>query len=908
MFKMRTAKVKTLTTGKKVKVVIDGKHVDVDGGKTILSAAKELGIDIPNLCHDDRLKPWGACRLCIVDVEGAKAPLVSCATKVQEGMVINTNTDEINNMRKVIMELLLSDHPFDCMICEKCGNCTLQDLAYKFGIREPRYPGEKHPEQEQGPNPMIKRDGSKCILCGRCVRICDEVQGVKAIDFVGRGFKTIVNTPFGLPLHETNCELCGQCVSTCPVGALTNTKPLGRPWEVRTADVICAYCGCGCELTLHIDKENRVLGASTKPGQGLNKGNTCIKGRFGNDFITHPDRLKTPLIKKKGKFEEATWDKAIDLIAKKFSKIRTEHGPDSIAVFGSAKCTVEENYIIQKFARAAIGTNNVDHCARLCHAPSVVALVKSFGDGAATGSMSDIENASAIFITGSNTTEAHPIIGLAVKNAVNNGAAVVVADPRKIPVVKHSQIWLRQRPGTDILLFNALCKVIIDEGLEDKKFIKERTEDFEKLKEYLKSFDMALAAKITGVNKDDIKIAARTLAKAGGICILYSMGITQHTCGTDNVFALANLAMLTGSIGRENVGVFPLRGQNNVQGSCDAGALPTAFPGYQNVVDDNVRYKFEKAWGVKLPSKPGKTVVEFMEMAHEGKIKAMYIMGENPMLSDPDINFEREAFQALDFLVVQDIFLTETAELADVVLPGSSFAEKTGSFVNTERLIQLTRKAIDNVGDSRQDWQIISDISSAMGYQMNYESQAEIMEEMASVTPIFAGVTHERLEKGSIQWPCKDKNDPGTPTLHKGQFSKGKGLFVSVGHISPAEEIDNEYPILLTTGRMLQHFHTGSMSRRSKSIDEIFPTGYIEISNQDAERLDIKNSEKIVVESRRGKIETYARVTQRVNKGVAFMAFHFWESPANALTNRALDRYAKTPEYKVCAIRISKKV
>lgn len=908
---------------------IDGIKVKTFADNTILKTAKDAGVEIPNLCNDGRLKPYGACRVCLVDVEGARCPVPACATKVSDGMIVRTNTDEIIDLRKNVVELILSDHPNDCMICDKCGECKLQDIAYQLGVRGEKYDGEKHPEEEQQPNPMIKRDGSKCILCGRCARICDEVQGASALDFVHRGFEAIVTTPFNRAYHETSCVLCGQCVSTCPTGALLPVRSLGRSWEVKKVDTICSYCGCGCTLTLHVEKDI-VLGVSTKEGQGVSNGNTCIKGKFGWDFINHPDRLRTPLIKRNGKLEEATWDEAIKLVADKLLEIKKKHGSDSIAGLASAKCTNEENYIMQKFMRAVIGTNNIDHCARLCHAPSVAGLAKAFGSGAATGSITDIENARAIFIIGSNTTEAHPIIGLAVKKAADNGATVVVADPRKIEVTKYAKYWLRQRPGTDIMLINALSKVIIEEGLEDSGFIKERTEGFEELKNYLAKLDLNLTEKITGVKVEDIKLAAKSLAEADGICILYAMGITQHICGTDNVLAVANLAMLTGSIGRENVGVFPLRGQNNVQGSCDAGALPGVFSGYQSVCDDEIRAKFEKAWSAKLPADPGKTVVEFINMAESGEIKAMYIMAENPMLSDPDIGHTKEALENLDFLVVQDIFLTETAKLADVVLPGSSFAEKQGVFTNTERRMQLVRKAIGNVGDSRQDWQILCDIANAMGYKMKYNSSSEIMDEMARLTPIFGGVSHKRLENRSIQWPCLSVEEcekgnlpaeiieteildacpvrvhPGTKTLHVGKFARGKGLFSAIGHIPPAEEIDENYPIVLTTGRMLQHYHTGTMSRRAKAINEVFPEGYIEISKVDAGELKIKDGEEITAQSRRGQIKVKAKVTDRVDKGVAFIPFHFWESPANMLTNAALDKDAKIPELKVCAIRISK--
>jgi formate dehydrogenase alpha subunit len=692
------------------------------------------------------------------------------------------------------------------------------------------------------------------------------------------------------------------------VGAIVEKSRVGkgREWELEEKSTICPYCGCGCTVDIHT-KNGDIIKVTTHKENTTNNGNLCVKGKFGLDYVNHPDRLTTPLIKRNGTFEEASWDEALDLVADKLSRIKQESGPGAIGGLSSAKCTNEENYIFQKFIRACIGTNNVDHCARLCHSSTVAGLARAFGSGAMTNSMNEFRTAECILVTGSNTTEAHPIIGLEIKAAVEqNGAKLIVADPRRIDLVPFATLWLRQKSGTDVALFNGIMQVILSEGLEDKEFIEQRTENFDRLYETVMEYTPEKVEEITSVPKEKIIEAGRIYGAAGAASIVYSMGITQHTTGTDNVLSLANLAMLTGNVGKRSSGVNPLRGQNNVQGACDLGALPNVYPGYQKVDNEVLQQKFEEAWQASLDPVPGKTVVEMLHGAEDGSIRGMYIMGENPFLSDPNVNRVQKDLEELEFLVVQDIFMSETAAYADVVLPATSFAEKDGTFTNTERRVQLLQKILPPPGDTRVDWDIICDVSRRMGYQMAYDSSSQIMDEMASVMPIYGGISHKRIRTFGLQWPCPSKDHPGTPYLHEGNFTRGKGLFSAVPYVPPAELPDEEYPYVLTTGRILYHFHTGTMSRRVTGLDEVRPDGFVEINPKDAESLGIKDGDYARVASRRGEVVARAVVTRRSMPGAVFMAFHFHEAAANILTNDALDPVAKIPEFKVCAVHISK--
>lgn len=669
----------------------------------------------------------------------------------------------------------------------------------------------------------------------------------------------------------------------------------------------CEFCGCGCNFYLGVE-DNKVVAIYPCVSHLVSQGRLCIKGWQGHEYIHSPERLTTPLVRQGDKFREASWDEAYRLIADRLQHIKERYGSDSIAVFTSAKCTNEENYLLQKFARAVIGTNNVDHCARLCHASTVVGLLATFGSGAMTNSINEIGDAEVIFIIGSNTTEQHPLIADQIVKAVKGGAKLIVADPRKIQLAKFASLYLSHKAGTDVALINGMLNVIITEGLLDTDFIENHTEDFDKLKGEVVKFTPQKSSQITGVPAEQIVEAARIYAKSRKSTLIYAMGITQHTTGVDNVMSCANLAMLTGNVGRESTGVNPLRGQNNVQGACDVGALPNVFPGYQIVTNDELRQKFEKAWGVRLPSQPGLTTVEAVNKGLEGELKALYIMGENIMLSDPDINHVEKALNSLDFLVVQDIFLTETARLADVVLPGVSFAEKDGTFTSTERRVQRVRKAIDPIGVSKPDWKIITELSSHLGYEMDYSSPGEIMDEIARLTPIYGGISYRRLEDAGLQWPCPSPDHPGTPYLHKGQFPRpgGRGKFYAIAYQPPAELPDSDYPLTLTTGRVGFHWHTGTMTRKDWVLDREYPKGYVEVSPQDAAKLGIKNGMIVKVASRRGEISLQAKVVDTIQEGLLFIPFHFAEAAANKLTGANLDPVAKIPEYKVCAVKLER--
>jgi len=894
--------------GKSVTLTIDGRKVRVPPGTTVFHAAKDAGVEIPHLCYDPDLglPPSGACRLCVVEVEGANSLVASCAHPVAEGMVVHTATPQVLEARRMIIDLLLSNHPHDCLTCEKNGECDLQRYAYELGVKEPEFAGESVAAQPTQDGPAIMYDPSKCILCARCVQVCHEVQVTGAIDLQGRGFDTHVALAPGLPREESVCSECGNCIDVCPTGALSvaAAQGQGRAWEFERVRTICPYCGCGCTITLNI-RDNRVVKITGEPGVGVSGGWLCVKGRFGMDFVGHADRLTTPLIRRDGGLRPATWDEALDYAAGRLREVREKHGPDAVGGLSSAKCTNEENYIFQKFMRAVVGTNNVDHCARLCHASTVAGLARAFGSGAMTNSIADFDVTDAIFVIGSNTTECHPIIGAGIKRAaVHRGVPLIVADPRAIELTEYAAVHLRQRGGTDVALINAMMHVILDEGLEDREFIAQRTEGFDDLRKAVAPYTPEMAERITGVPSRDIVKAARLYAKAGAASIVYSMGITQHTTGTDNVLSLANLAMLTGNVGKPGAGVNPLRGQNNVQGACDLGALPNVYPGYQKVDDDAARAKFEKDWGVDLPAKPGLTVVEMLNAAGERRLRALYVMGENPMLSDPDVNHVEAALRKLDLLIVQDIFLSETARLAHVVLPAAGFAEKDGTFTNTERRVQRVRRGIEPPGEARVDWRITCDLAKRLGYEMAYPDAGAIEDEIARLTPIYGGITYDRLETGSLQWPCADRQHPGTPYLHKERFSRGLGRFHAVEYVPAKELPDEEYPLLLSTGRILQHFHTGTMSRRSYVLDQLVSVGVIEVHPSDAERLGVSDGGLVEVASRRGRIRIQAKVTDRVAAGAVFLAFHYREAPANRLTIAALDPIAKIPEFKVCAVKV----
>ncbi len=879
---------------------IDGREVTVEKGKTVLDACRTAGVHVPTLCADPNLEPYGGCRLCIVKVDGLRGLPTACTTPATEGMSVTTDDPEILDVRQWTMQLLLSDHPEDCESCKQSGRCQLQDVAEHLGVRERVLQPMEREAKIDDSNACYSIDMSKCILCGLCVRACAEIQHLGAIDLVKRGYESAVEPFGGGPMKDSICESCGECVERCPTGALV---PRGHLKPEREASTVCPYCGTGCRIILGVQGET-IVSASGDKDSPVSNGRLCVKGRFGSfEFVSHPDRLKTPLVKTADGFREASWEEALDRVASELKKYRG----DTFGGLSSAKVTNEDNYVFQKFVRAAMGTNNVDHCARLCHSSTVAGLALSFGSGAMTNPTEDFLESDIILVTGSNTTENHPIIGLKIREAVARGAKLVLFDPRQIQLSQIATVWARQKPGTDVAWINGLLHVIVRDGLMNTDFIESRTEGGEAVEKLVASYTPERVSEITGVPAELIEEAAHLYAKAERASIVYSMGITQHVTGVDNVRSLANLAMITGQIGRPGTGVNPLRGQNNVQGACDMAALPNFFPGYQQVADADIRAKFERAWNVELPDAPGMTVTQMFPAVLEGKIKAMYIMGENPVLSDADVTHVEEALEKLDFLVVQDIFLTETAKFADVVLPASSFAERDGTYANTERRVQLTRPVVRAPGQARRDLEIICDIATAVGYPMTYASTSEVNDEMRGLTPSYGGISHERLEAGEqLHWPCPSDDHPGTPILHRETFTRGLGQFHPVEYKPADEETDASFPIVLTTGRMLEHYHTGTMTRRSKALDGLVPGPFVEVSGADATQIEVEDGDPVRVTSRRGSIILPAKVGSRVDTGVLFIPFHFWEAAANVLTNPAADPTAGIPEFKVCAVKLER--
>ncbi|QGG48595.1 formate dehydrogenase subunit alpha [Heliorestis convoluta] len=748
-------------------------------------------------------------------------------------------------------------------------------------------------------NPFFFRDYSLCIKCGKCVKVCSEINGAAMYELVYGPKGREVSHRFNEPDHKDKCTYCGMCINVCPVKAIQEKSSADKKVD-KLVKTTCSYCGVGCQLQLKV-QDNQVIGV-TSDKSSSNKGHLCAKGQFGWEYIHTEKRLTHPLIKKNGTLTKATWDEAFDLIQKRFCEISKHYGSEAIAGLASAKITNEENYLFQKFMRSILKTNHIDHCARLCHAASVVGLQASFGSGAMTNTINEILESDLLFVIGANPTEAHPVIGYRIKEALRKGAKLVVADPRKIELSSYADIFVRQNSGTDIALLNGIAHVIYKEGLWNKEFVANRTEEFESWAKAIEKYCPAYVAEITGIDAEEIVSMARMIGQAKKMMILYAMGITQHIHGTNGVLAIANLAMLTGNIGKRGAGVAPLRGQNNVQGACDMGALPNVYPSYQPINEENRKF-FESFWGTSLPAKPGMTLNEITHAVYNGQIKALYIVGENPSLSEPNGKHVKEGFDKIDFLVVQDIFLTETAEQADVVLPAVSFAEKDGTFTNTERKIQRVHRAVSPPGEARADWEIFIELAKRFGQFWSYQSPEDIMNEINQCSPLYREATYDQIEAGTVYW-----NYPGTqtPILHTEKFVRGKGKFHAVEFISTAaEEPCEDYPLLLTTGRMLHQYHTGTMSRKSK-LELLQPEEHILIHPNTVAAYAMENDEIVLVESRRGKIKAKIRCSDKMPEGVVFMTFHYAETPSNILTNDALDPASKTPELKSCAVNIKK--
>ena len=895
-------------------LAINGHTIEVGDGATVLDAINQSGTYISQLCKDPDMKPIGACRTCLVQIEGVRGYPASCAVPVTEGMSVWTDTPEVQAMRKGVLELTLAMFPSNGANGHK-NYKELSIAADKHGITEPRWEGRER-ETIDSSNPVFNIAMESCILCQRCVQACqDEHQFIGAIDLLGTGTQSRIGTFAERPLVESVCTTCGQCLSVCPTGAIeVKVPPLEVAKEVTTT---CPYCGVGCGIKAQVDDTDRIVAMLDDPENQSSVGMLCVKGRFGYSFVNHEDRLTAPLIRKDGILTEASWDEALSFLSENLAKYRGEE----FATLCSAKATNEDGYIQQKFARLVMQSNHIDHCTRLCHSPSVEAMLTSLGSGATSNSYQDYEEAGCLVIIGSDANSNHPVAASRMRRAViERGAKLIVINPRRIEMCDFAELWLRPRPGTDVALLNAMAKVILDEGLVDWDFVSGRTEDFEEWREVIDKYTLEYTEGITGVAAADIAEAARIYAKPpfSGSCLIWGMGITQHMMGTANAHSLLNLSFVAGQLGRPGSGISPLRGQNNVQGCGDAGCLPNAFPGYQIISADTVS-KFRQAWGNHpLPDKEGLVITEMMLDMDIGRIKAMYVTGENPLLSEPNLHHAEETFRKLEFLVVQDIFLHETAQIADLVLPATSFAEKDGTFTNSERRVQRVRKVVKPIGESRPDWEIICDLARRMSRdlglgledQFAFTHPSEIWQEMADNTPIIAGISYDRLEQeGGIQWPCPTPDHPGTRFLYENDFPRGpRAKFVGFHQGPQAEEMPTKrFPLILNTGRILYHWHGGTITRRADNLLARAPELEINMSAEDGEKYKVADGEWISLKSRRGVLEGRALYTEKMRSGEVFVPFvKLQEHAANFLTSDALDPFSGIPEYKVCAVRIEK--
>jgi formate dehydrogenase major subunit len=900
-----------------ITLAIDGVDVTVPVGTTVLRAAALAGTNIPKLCATDSLEPFGSCRLCLVEIEGMKGLPASCTTEARAGMKVTTQNKRVADVRRNVMELYISDHPLDCLTCAVNGDCELQDMAGAVGLREVRYgyAGENHLDAKKDEsNPYFTFDPSKCIVCSRCVRACEEVQGTFALTIQGRGFESKVSPSQNQPFLDSECVSCGACVQACPTATLTETSLIAKGMPEHSVVTTCAYCGVGCSFRAEMKGQEVVRMVPNKDGHA-NHGHSCVKGRFAFGYATHKDRIKKPMIRETihEQWREVSWDEAFTFTANKIKGIQAKYGKDSVGGITSSRCSNEETYLVQKLVRAAFGNNNVDTCARVCHSPTGFGLKATLGESAGTQAFDSVMKSDVVLVIGANPTAAHPVFASQMKRRLREGAKLIVVDPRQIDLVRtphtEASYYLPLRPGTNVAIINAMAHTIVSEGLEKTKFIEERcdVEAYKAWREFILDPQNSPehVAEETGVDPEAVRGAARLFASVPNAAIYYGLGVTEHSQGSTTVVAIANLAMCTGNIGREGVGVNPLRGQNNVQGSCDMGSFPHELPGYRHVSDPAVRALFGKEWGVELQPHPGMRIPNMFDAAVAGQFKALYVQGEDVAQSDPDTHHVTNALSSLECMIVQDLFLNETAKFAHVFLPGSSFLEKNGTFTNAERRISPVRKVMEPLA-GLEDWEVTQRLSNALGYPMNYSHPSEIMDEIARLTPTFTGVSYAKLDElGSIQWPCNDKAENGTPTMHIGEFVRGKGLFRVTPYVPTDEVTTRMYPLLLTTGRILSQYNVGAQTRRTENL-QWHDEDVLEIHPHDAEQRGIEEGDWVGLRSRAGETVLRAYLSERVQPGVVYTTFHHPESGANVVTTDNSDWATNCPEYKVTAVQAHK--
>ncbi len=898
-----------------VNVFIDGMAVSVPEGTSVMRAAAMVGADIPKLCATDNLNAFGSCRLCLVEIEGRPGTPASCTTPCQEGMSVHTQTPRLDKLRKGVMELYISDHPLDCLTCPANGDCELQDMAGAVGLRTVRYGTEGDNHLHKGKdvsNPYFTFDASKCIVCSRCVRACSEVQGTFALTIAGRGFGSEVSPSQQEPFLDSECVSCGACVQACPTATLQEKSVIDLGVPSRKVKTTCAYCGVGCSFVAELRGDEVVRMVPDKQG-GANAGHSCVKGRFAWGYAQHQDRVTTPMIRDSiaEEWREVTWDEAIAFAAERLNQIKATHGVDAIGGITSSRCTNEEVYVVQKMVRAAFGTNNVDTCARVCHSPTGYGLKQTFGTSAGTQDFASVEHADAILVIGANPTDAHPVFASRMKRRLRAGADLIVVDPRSIDLVRSPHIQaehhLQLLPGTNVAVLNAVSHVIATEGLIDEAFVAERCDmtSFKAWEAFIRLPENSpeALAEVTGVPAEAVRAAARAYATADNAAIYYGLGVTEHSQGSTMVMAMANLAMATGNIGRLGVGVNPLRGQNNVQGSCDMGSFPHEFVGYRHVSDDTVREQFSSVWGVSLREEPGKRIPNMLDAAISGTFRGIYIQGEDIAQSDPNTQHVAAALTAMDCVIVQDLFLNETAQFAHVFLPGTSFLEKDGTFTNAERRINRVRPVMSS-RTGLSEWEATCALSEAMGYPMPYQSASEIMDEIAALTPTFAGVSFELLDTlGSVQWPCNEQAPTGTPIMHKDRFVRGEGQFMTTPYVPTDERSTRKFPLLLTTGRILSQYNVGAQTRRTNNV-VWHGEDVLDIHEADAEARGVADGDWVEISSRAGATRMRARISEDIPAGVVYTTFHHPVSGTNVITTDNSDWATNCPEYKVTAVEI----